>query len=294
MVVIERAKPATRVVGVRRGSVGEAASYAGRDLRPCGQCARWCRRSPSEIGRVRPRGRRPASSARTAARRASSRVAMRRASSGVAAGSSTTKSASLPGAKLPMRSSRSQRARAAERREVERAQRRQRAGRASCATLYASSSVRSIEKLVPPPTSVPSPTRTPCRRAAAEVEQPAAEEQVRRRAERHRRAGGAHARAVGVVEMDAMRVDRVARAPGRSGRRRRDSCGSREELGRPRDFARGSPRRASAGTRRDARRAGARELELALGRRRREARRDRVEQPAAAVPALDQRLAMSA
>ena len=122
-----------------------------------------------------------------------------------------------------------------------------------------------------------------------EVEQAAAEEQVRGRAERHRGAGVPPC-ARGRSRRDGCnaRTPR-ARAAARSGRRRRDSCGSRETARPPTPLRRRFSATCAAGTRRDTREQARRRARAGARSRSRKARRDRVGEPAAPVPLRDQR-----
>ena len=73
--------------------------------------------------------------------------------------------------------------------------------------------VCSMLKLVPAPTSVARPTRMPVASACIEIEQAAAEKQVRGRAKRHRRTAVGHALAVGCRRDECSAVN--ARGPSR-------------------------------------------------------------------------------
>ena len=219
---------------------------------------------------------------------------MRKSISGVERRSMTTRSASRARLDAPMRSPRSS-ASAAPRVASHHAHDGDSGWPPSCATSLAACIVRSIEKLVPPPRSVASATCTGRRAIACAMQSRTA--RCRGNCSTSDSARSPSAIRAGNVKVRVVEVDAVCvhRAPAEQPELRVDV-----EIARVRRIKRADPLDLGD-VFRDVRlqvRTGclapqcAGRLELRRRRRRGEPRRDRVGQPAAPVPAPDQRLAL--
>ena len=121
-----------------------------------------------------------------------------------------------------------------------------------------------------------------------EIEETAAEKEIRRCAERHRGAGFGHAPPVLAIEVDAVRVNGAVAQEAVVVVHVEIAAAPRKDLLDPGDFGAvfGNVRlQVDAGMLIEQ---SSGKLQLPFGRRRREARRDGVEQTIAAVPTFDQ------
>ena len=121
-----------------------------------------------------------------------------------------------------------------------------------------------------------------------DIEQAAAEKEIRRRAKRHRGAGRRHPRAIRLIEMDAMSVDGALAQQAEAIVDVEIAAAPRKHVLDPCDF--GAIFR-HVRLQVDARmliEQSPRQFELTLGRRRREARRHGVEKAIARMPLRDQ------